>query len=156
MLDPQEVKDAFDRIHDVNPVEVVVADKTKAQDTLLWMEQERGVQVVDWPQGPSMEAMEYERFMEALRGGGTSDDRSRRDSWLKHTGDAGMRRHVMNAIARKLPGDRHAFDRPMASRNSMKQDLRVIDALKAAAMVNAHAAAELNAPPVQPRTVVMY
>jgi hypothetical protein len=44
----------------------------------------------------------------------------------------------------------------MASRNSMKQDLRVIDALKAAAMVNAHAAAELNAPPVRPRTVVMY
>ncbi len=48
----------------------------------------------------------------------------------------------MNAIARKLPGDRYAFDRPAVSRQQSKQDRRVIDALKAASMVNNVAAAE--------------
>lgn len=135
MLDPQAVKDAFDRIHARNPVQVCAADKTKAQDTLLWMENERGVDVIDVTQGPKVEAEEYEAFMEGLRGG-TLDDLAHREPWLRHTGDPGLRRHVMNAIARKLPGDRHAFDRPSSSRHRSKQDHRVIDALKAAAMVN--------------------
>jgi hypothetical protein len=46
----------------------------------------------------------------------------------------------MNAIARKVPGDKHVFDRPATSRNASKQDQRVIDALKAAAMVHCSAA----------------
>jgi phage terminase large subunit-like protein len=156
MLDPQEVKDAFDRIHDRNRVEVVVADKTKAQDTLLWMENERGVTVVDQAQGTQNEALEYERFMEALRGGATPDEKERREPWLRHTGDSVLRRHVMNAIARKLPGDRRSFDRPSTSRTAARQDVRVIDALKAASMVNAVAAAEFSAPPKRSRALVAH
>lgn len=136
MLDPQDVKDAFDRIHERNPVEVVVADKTKAQDTLAWMERERGVEVIDHEQGPSNQAAEYESFMEALRGGGSSDDRREREPWLRHTGDPVLTQHVMNAIARRLSGDRKAFDRPKHARTSSKQERRVIDALKAASMVH--------------------
>lgn len=136
MLDPQEVKDAFDWYISHYNVEVVVADKTKAQDTLLWLEQERGIDVIDWPQTLPFEILEYERFMEAIRGGASPDDHQRRDSWLKHTGDPGLRRHVMNAIARKVPGDKRVFDRPSSSRNASKQDRRVIDALKAASMVH--------------------
>jgi hypothetical protein len=52
----------------------------------------------------------------------------------------------MNAITRKLPGDRKAFDRPLHSRTSSKQDRRVIDALKAASMVHFVAVAEMQAP----------
>jgi phage terminase large subunit-like protein len=136
MLDPQEVKDAFDRIHECNPVEVVVADTTKAQDTLLWMENERGVEVVDHDQGAGNQALEYERFMEALRGGGSPDNNVQREPWLRHTGDPVLRQHVMNAVARRLSGDRRAFDRPRHARTSSKQDRRVIDALKAASMVH--------------------
>jgi hypothetical protein len=89
MLDPQLVKDAFDRFIDRFQVERVVADKTKAQDTLMWLEKERGVTVVDQPQGLKPEIVEYERFMEALRGGAPEDERDGRESWLKHTGDPG-------------------------------------------------------------------
>jgi phage terminase large subunit-like protein len=149
MLDPQLVKDAFDRLIDRFQVERVVADKTKAQDTLMWLEQERGITVVDQPQGLKPEIVEYERFMEALRGGAPEDKRDGRESWLKHTGDVGLRRHVMNAIARKVPGDKYVFDRPATSRNASKQDHRVIDALKASAMVHSVAVAEFDTPPAR-------
>lgn len=141
MLDPQEVKDTFDYFIGSYNVERVVADKSKAQDTLLWLENERGVEVIDWSQTLKFEIWEYERFMEALRGGAPADDPERRESWLRHTGDPGLRKHVMNAIARKVPGDKHVFDRPASSRNAGKQDRRVIDALKAAAMVHCSAVA---------------
>lgn len=139
MLDPQEVKDAFDLFIGRYRVRRVVADKTKAQDTLLWLENERGVEVVDWSQTLKNEILEYELFMEALRGGASPDDKTRRESWLKHTGDPGLRKHVMNAIARKVPGDKHVFDRPSSSRSASKQSRRVIDCLKAAAMVHCSA-----------------
>jgi hypothetical protein len=152
MLDPQEVKDAFDWFLTQYKVRRVVADKTKAQDTLLWLQNERGVDVVDWQQGLKNEIWEYERFMEALRGGASPDDRERRESWLKHTGDPELRRHVMNAIARKVPGDKRVFDRPSTSRNASKQDRRVIDALKAAAMV--HCSAVMDAAPKRSKVPV--
>jgi hypothetical protein len=45
----------------------------------------------------------------------------------------------MNAIAYRLRGGRIRFDRPSRSRSSgAKQDVRVIDALDAAAMGNAY------------------
>ncbi|HLF06398.1 MAG TPA: hypothetical protein VI893_04390, partial [Thermoplasmata archaeon] len=49
-----------------------------------------------------------------------------------------FRRHVLNAIARRLPGEEMRFDRPSQSRNvrSGRQERRVIDALTAAAMVH--------------------
>jgi hypothetical protein len=52
---------------------------------------------------------------------------------LKHTGDGGLRSHVLNATARRLPGGDHRFDRPNQSRGK-DQDRRVIDALTAASM----------------------
>jgi hypothetical protein len=45
-----------------------------------------------------------------------------REGWLKHTGDLGLRRHVMNAIARRMPGEKYRFDRPSRSRNERQQD----------------------------------
>jgi phage terminase large subunit-like protein len=140
MLDPQDVWDALQAIHERNPIEAIAADKTKAQDTLLRAEREFDCTVFDVNQGPLVQAEEYERFMEALRGGGSVDER--KAPWLRHTGDPRLRRHVMNAIARKLPGDRYAFDRPAVSRQASKQDRRVIDALKAASMAHNVAVAE--------------
>ena len=68
---------------------------------------------------------DYEAFMEGLRNG-----------TLKHTGDRDLRAHVLNAIARRLPGGDLRFDRPNPSRgSSVAQDRRVIDGLTAAAMV---------------------
>ena len=54
---------------------------------------------------------------------------------LKHTGHSGLTTHVMSAISRALPADKRRFDRQVAGRKS-KSDERVIDALKAAAMIN--------------------
>ena len=142
MLDPQEVWDALLKIHERNPIECIAADKTKAQDTLLRAEQELRCEVIDVDQGPQNQVEEYERFMEALRGGGSPDET--KEPWLRHTGDAGLRQHVMNAIARRMPGDRYAFDRPVRSRQASKQERRVIDALKAASMVNNVAAVEIG------------
>lgn len=146
MLDPQEVWDALEAIHARNPIECIAADVTKAQDTLMRAENEFGCEVVDVGQGPTVQAEEYEAFMEALRGGGSPDDQTPREPWIRHTGDPKLRRHVMNAIARKLPGDRYAFDRPAHSRTSSKQDRRVIDALKAASMANHQASLEAGVP----------
>ena len=60
-----------------------------------------------------------------------------RNSTLKHTGDQGLRVHVLNAIARRLPGGDYRFDRPVQGRHA-EQDRRVIDGLTAAAMVVQH------------------
>jgi hypothetical protein len=52
----------------------------------------------------------------------------------------------MNALARRLPRGDVRFDRPTASRSSVrKQDTRVIDALDAAGMANTY----VNRPPEQ-------
>lgn len=56
--------------------------------------------------------------------------------WLKHSGDQAMTRHALNAVARVLPYGDARFDRPSQTRQGGAQDLRVIDALTAAAMVN--------------------
>jgi hypothetical protein len=144
MLDPGDVWSALEEIHAANPITHIAADVTKAQDTLMRAEREFGCEVFDVGQGPNVQAEEYERFMEALRGGGSADEK--RAPWLWHTGDVKLQRHVMNAIARKLPGDRYAFDRPAHSRQASKQDRRVIDALKAASMVHNVAVSEANKP----------
>lgn len=153
MLDPQVVWDALERLHARNPITAIAADVTKAQDTLLRAERELGCVVFNVDQGTTNQAEEYERFMEGLRGGGSVDEK--REPWLRHTGDPTLRRHVMNAIARKLPGDRYAFDRPAVSRQASKQDRRVIDALKAASMANNVAVAEANRVPVDREVVFL-
>jgi hypothetical protein len=68
-----------------------------------------------------------------------------RNGTVKHTGDPGLRSHVLHAIARRLPGGDRRFDRPAQSRRAVgEQDRRVIDALTAAAMVVEHST---SAPP---------
>ena len=136
MLESQDVKDAFNELNDRNPIEAVVMDMSKAEDTAQWLENDLGVEVVDRTyRGEAKFAIEdFDMFTEALREG-----------WLKHTGDPGLRRHVMNAIARKVPGDKYRFDRPSTSRTSRRlQEVRVIDALSAASMVHTTAAQNLR------------
>jgi phage terminase large subunit-like protein len=124
-LDPQEVKAALDRINEHNPIELIVMDMHRGEDIAAWCENDRGWSVMDRPQTPKFAVEDYDRWMEALSNG-----------WLRHTGDPGLRSHVLNAIARKTEGDKMRFDRPSSSRSARSQNRKVIDALSAAAMVN--------------------
>lgn len=155
MLDVLTVHEAFERIHARNPIEMIVADKTKAQDTLMWAENEFGCEVIDRPQTNSLAGEDYANFMSALRGGAAGDE-AKRAPWLWHTGDPGLRAHVMNAIAYRLPGDRYKFDRPTQSRgNRGRQDVRVIDALVALGMANTEAATRVGREPPRPLIAVV-
>lgn len=124
MLDVDEVKNAFRRIHARNPIEVAVCDTNAAKDIAQWLEDELGCTVVDRSQKNEMQYDDYENFMRAIR-----------ERLVGHTGDREFRRHVLNAVAKVGSGDRKRFDRPSQSRNAKFQDRRVIDALVAAAMV---------------------
>ena len=131
-LDPEKVEKALIEIHERNPIHTVVMDMTRAEQLGKWIERELGSRIVDQPQGIPTQVEEYERFMEALRSG-----------WIKHTGDPEFTRHVLNAVAKIQRGGDAIFERPHSSRrNAEEQDRRVIDALKAAAMV--HAVAVVN------------
>lgn len=127
MLPASDVKAAFLSIHERNPIDTVVMDMSKANEIAEWLSDELDVTVVDRPQTNSFAQDDYDFMVEAV---------SRR--WIHHTGHRELRRHVLNAIARRLPGDKHRFDRPSTSRNVKKQDRRVIDALTAVSMVVAH------------------
>lgn len=137
-MSPDEIKAALLNLHDRNPIHTLVMDTSNANDLADWAATELDITVVDRGQSNSFQVNDYEKFMEALRQG-----------WLKHTGCPGLARHVLNAIARMLPGGDARFDRPHTSRLGQRgqQDTRVIDALTAAAMVHATAAAELTAEP---------
>lgn len=136
-LDPHLVEAALEEIHDRNPVHTVVMDTSKAEQLAEWIRETLGCEVVDRAQTNQFAVMDFDRFMEALRNG-----------WLKHTGDPGLARHVLNAIARVLPGGDSRFDRPSRRRHGAGQDRRVIDALTAAAMV--HTTASATPPEVEP------
>jgi Terminase large subunit, ATPase domain len=127
-MHPDVVKRAFEELHERNPIDAVVMDMERAEDVAAWLEDQLAVTVIDRGQSNVLHAEDYENFMEGLRSG-----------TLKHTGDPGLRRHVMHAIARTLPGGRRRFDRPSQSRAKRRQDERVIDALTAAGMVNTYA-----------------
>lgn len=129
-LDPGLVEAALEEIHAANPVHTVVMDTSKAEQLAEWIRDTLGCEVVDRQQTNPLAVLDYERFMEALRNG-----------WLKHAGDAGLTRHVLNAIARILPQGDTRFDRPARRRHGAGQDRRVIDALTAASMVHSTAAA---------------
>lgn len=125
-MHPDELKDALLELQSEFTIGTVVMDMHRAEDIAAWIEDSLGVTVVDHVQGQSKtHVQDYEAFMEGLRNG-----------TLKHTGDHGLRAHVLNAIARRLPGGDHRFDRPSSVRGTASaQDRRVIDALTAAAMV---------------------
>lgn len=125
-LDPELIKAALERIHNRNPITSVAMDMHDAEDIAHWIERELGVPVLDVSQGIPVQVQEYAMFMEALRNG-----------WLKHSGDMDLTRHALNAVARIQRGGDAVFERPVQSRrNADEQDRRVIDALKAAAMVH--------------------
>lgn len=130
-LNPHLVEDALRAVHERNPVHTVVMDTSKAEQLAYWIGEELGCEVVDRQQTNALAVMDFQRFTEALRNG-----------WLKHTGDPALTRHVLNAIARVLPGGDARFDRPSPTRRGAGQDRRVIDALTAAAMVHTTASAE--------------
>jgi phage terminase large subunit-like protein len=135
MLDAEDVKSAFRELNDRNPIEYVVMDKTKAEDIGQWLENDLGCEIVHRGQENELFALDYTRWMEAIG-----------ERWIRHTGHLGFRRHVLNAIARRLPNDRYRFDRPSTSRNTRagRQERRVIDALTAASMVHSFAVADLE------------
>jgi phage terminase large subunit-like protein len=124
-LHPDKIKEAFEDLVERYQVETVVMDTSSAEDIGLWLEDELDVTVIDVPQGNAHQVAWHNAFMDGLRNG-----------TLQHTGDRDLRFHVLNAVARRLPGGDVRFDRPVKSRRSNhQQDRRVIDALIAAAMV---------------------
>ena len=143
-LDPNLVEKALIDIHARNPIHTVVMDTSRAEQLGSWIEAELGATVIDRPQSNLYAAQDYSRFMEALRNG-----------WLKHSGDAGLTSHALNAVARILPRGDARFDRPSQTRISAEQERRVIDALSAASMVHAQAAEPAPAPEAEPEFVVL-
>lgn len=144
MLESFEIKRAFEMLHERNPIHTVVMDMSRANDLAQWLRDEIGCEVIDRGQGLTLQVIEYEDFMEGLR-----------VRALRHTGGVNLRQHVMNAIAAPRPGDKRVFDRPSTSRSQVMQDVRVIDALKAAAMVHASAVAGLGVVQAVPLVAVV-
>jgi hypothetical protein len=127
-MHPDVIKDAVLELTGSFKLRTVVMDMERAADIASWIEDELGVTVIDRGQSNKLACADYEAFMDGLRNG-----------TLKHTGDSGLRSHVLHAIARRLPGGDHRFDRPSSVRQNVRaQDRRVIDALTAAAMVVEH------------------
>lgn len=127
-LDPALIEQAVLRIHARNPIHTVVMDTTRAEQLARWIEEKTGAEMSERPQSTSYAVQEYEMFMEGLR-----------ERWLWHSGDEGLRRHVMNAVTKLLPNGDAKFERSSSSRERVDQDRLVIDALKAASMVHATA-----------------
>jgi hypothetical protein len=134
MLDPRLVEHALEAVHLRNPIRTLVMDMSNAESLATWAEAELHVEVVDRGQSNAFLVPDYEKFMEALREG-----------WIKHTGDRTFTQHALNAIARPATLGDLRFDRPVESRtDALKQRLRVIDGLQAAAMVHTEAAKDLS------------
>lgn len=133
---PEDVQAAFLRVHERNPIHTVVMDENAGGAQMAgWIEAELGARVISHSQGHTAMALAYERWMEAMREG-----------WLSHSGSPEFASHVLNAVAKTLPGGQVRFDRPAVSRAAGGQGRRVWDALTAACMVHSVAVAELAAP----------
>jgi phage terminase large subunit-like protein len=124
ILPPAEVKAAFRRIHERNPIRRAVIDPDRAAEIAVWLEEELGVDVVEYLQTNQPMTLVYERWMEAMR--------NRR---FKHPQHPEFTEHVLNAVAKMAPDGRARFDRPSSSRAQAGQRRRVIDALIAAGIV---------------------
>jgi phage terminase large subunit-like protein len=122
---PALLKQAFVEMQSRYAISTVVMDTNRAEDLTAWFSDDLGLTVIDRAQTNKPQAEDFERFMEALRQG-----------WLFHAGDAGFRRHALNAVAKLLPDGGAKFARPSETRQGGNQNVRVIDALVAAAMVH--------------------
>jgi phage terminase large subunit-like protein len=125
-LDPDALKRALTELMGRHRVSTVVMDTNRAEDIAAWIS-DQDVLVVDRAQTSKPQAEDYQRFMEALRGG-----------QLKHSGDMGLKRHALNAVTKLLPDGGARFARTSETRQGGNQDSRVIDALVAAAMVHSY------------------
>jgi hypothetical protein len=129
-LHPDEIKNALIELTERYRVESVVIDiGHQAEEIAHWIEDELQIPVIERDHRKMAAHVEdYTAFTEGLRTG-----------TLKHTGDHGLRSHVLHAVAHRLSGGEYRFLRPNQSRGSAReQDRRVIDALTAAAMVVQH------------------
>lgn len=135
-MNPKVVKNTFLELQKTYAISTVVMDTNRAEDIAAWLSDERGLMVVDRLQTNQPQAEDYERFMEALRGGR-----------LFHSGDQGLKQHALNAVVKVLDDGRARFDRPARARNAPQQDVRVIDALRAASMVHSVAVEHHSAQP---------
>jgi phage terminase large subunit-like protein len=134
MIPTWQIEQALHDIHMRNTIHTVVLDALEAPGADIvreFCETELGISVLERGTGLVAQATDYVRFMEALRRG-----------WLTHSGDPGLTRHALNAIARRLPRGDYVFERPVASRSAKDQNRRRIDALDAAAMVHSIASAQ--------------
>ncbi len=132
-LDPASVEAMLRAYAERYRIERVVMDPTQAEQLAEWIRTELGVEeVVEHQQGNVLRTLIFSRFMEALREGK-----------LKHSGDPGLTRHVLNAVIHELGDGRAVFERPSQSRYGGRnlQNRRAIDALIAAAMANSVMAA---------------
>jgi len=161
-MHPDRVKELLYTRMERNPMDALVMDTSDGEDIAAWAADELGLTVVDRPQSNDLAVVDYKHFMRDLRAtepqwkivevpGPTprSPKRKVRQRLLPLRIVRScplLTRHSMNALARRLPRGDIRFDRPTASRGSVrKQDTRVIDALVAAGMVNTYA----NRPPEQ-------
>ena len=124
-LDVNVLKRSVVELMESHRLSTVVMDSARAEDIAAWLSDDLGLNVVYRAQTTKPQTEDFERFMSALRNG-----------WMFHAADAALTRHVLNAVARILPDGSVKFARPSDSRHGPKQDLRVIDALVAAAMVH--------------------
>lgn len=136
-LHPSVVKRAVEEMCSRYAVERVVLDISHAHDITAWMADELDLEVIDRAQTNKPQVEDYERFMVGLRTG-----------VLKHSGDVGLKRHALNAVAKILPGGDPKFARVSETRQGGNQDARVIDALVAAAMVHSYEVELRDTPPV--------
>ena len=123
---PEVVKRAFHDLQGRYRVTTVVMDMSRDVDIAHWIS-DLGILVVDRAQTNKPFREDYERFMAALRQG-----------WLFHSGDQGLKRHALNAVTRLLPDGGTKFARRDEGREG-NQEMKVIDALVAAAMVHSYA-----------------
>lgn len=137
-LDVRLIKRAFVELQARYRLSTVVMDSSRAEDIAAWLADELGLQVVYRAQSSKPKVEDYERFMAALRLGS-----------LRHAGDAGLRRHALNAVTKLLPDGGARFARPSDSRTG-NQRVRVIDALDAAAMVHSVAVEAHSVPELRP------
>jgi len=113
-----------------------VMDTSRAEQLAEWIRTEVGATVIDRTQSNPLAVLDYERWMQAMR-----------LKQMHHSRDPGLTRHVLNAVARTLPQGDIRFERASQSRKSKAQDMLVIDALVAAAMVHGAASTPVEVEP---------
>jgi phage terminase large subunit-like protein len=125
-LDDQLVSNELRRLNDTYRVRAIVYDPY-GSDALVQQLEREGLVFAEHKQNPATRAVADGRFLEAVR-----------QKTIQHNGDETLRRHVLNAVARGIPGGGEGwmFDRPKLGPR------KPTDALIAASMAHSVAFAE--------------